>query len=580
MRFTLALLATSAVAVNAGERLPDTTNLCTTDSRWSFKCGTIVYTCNMGDSPKRADLCASQPGSTIQAILDKDMCNKMISAVILDPWGSIEIKCPRSSISDYVCYSDPIKVNTGTGKEAYSEDNCNVTPDAPPVLVIDLEPTLLQVGEETPQTPETPAPAAVEEPVVEVLPVAPEDPSTPDEPPAPEEPATPEEPVDEEPATPEEVAEEPADEEPVAPEEPVTEPTSDSSCSCGPGSTVGSWKCGTTVYYCPHVTTICSNQLQARGAAVKLTEAECATYQSLNLEDKCPVAEKDVEIRPKSLSNMVCYDMNADGSFGSAVKVDSSSCDVCTVADAVTPAPPAVEEPVVKVLPVAPEDPATPEEPTDEDPATPEEPADEEPATPEEPIVPVEPVVEEDCPMEYLALNNGLTLCPSGQSIVMLTGTAGYDGATDANGVGVIYGIELDPTGSTITFKVDNPFADSADIYVKHEIAGNADGFLEPICEEEVAQPACLEADSIVDNTFTVACRSHGYARVYVYFATSDASVLGFTGADAEIDHCCYPPEYDLSTTGIVELVYNIQCACPPTSQERHLLRGSNNKTL
>jgi hypothetical protein len=382
-----------------------------------------------------------------------------------------------------------------------------------------------------------------------------------------------------------------------------------------------------------------------------LTLSECASYQTLSLGDDCLATTNDVDDKVSALSNMVCYDMNEDGSFNSATKYDGSSCDLCQDADASEPVTPleeplSPEEPVVpeeepvtpeeplvpEEVPVVPEEPATPEEPLapEEEPVTPEEPAvpeesevlpeepavpeesevlPEEPAVPEESeVLPEEPAVPEevlfpttaptpkdelvpviadtipvegvptaaadDCPMDYLTVDTGTTACPSPQSIVTLTAIVGYDGLVDAHGEGVIYGIQLDESGSTVSFNVNNPFDDSADVFVKHESLGNVDGFLEPICEEEQALPPCLEADSILDNTFTVACRSTGFAKVYVYFATSDPTVLAFTGEDATIHDCCYPPAYDLSTTGLVEFVYHIDCSCPPMAEGRYL-RGS-----
>jgi hypothetical protein len=104
-----------------------------------------------------------------------------------------------------------------------------------------------------------------------------------------------------------------------------------SSCSCGPGSTVGSWKCGDKIYYCSNVNDIpltdgCGTQPAKNSEFIPLTEAQCATMQTVELGEDCVSAEGE---KVSALSNFVCYNTLADGTLSAGTKVDTSSCDVC-----------------------------------------------------------------------------------------------------------------------------------------------------------------------------------------------------------------------------------------------------------
>jgi len=269
--------------------------------------------------------------------------------------------------------------------------------------------------------------------------------------------------------------------------------------------------------------------MEADGDLVALED--CSEFQKLELGIECPY-----EGEQNSLSNYVCYNMD-----GTAEKVDAQACDECTPISIETD-PPAIET--------------------------------------EPPAIETEPPVEE-CPMDYLDNNNGITYsgCPSSaNSIVTLTASAGYDGDLDVNGVGVIYDILLPTDGSNeVTFKVNNLFETASDVYVRYSafatIGGSVSSFRNYECDEVQAQPACVD-ETYGENSITAACHTQGYTLVYVYFATSDPAVLAFAGEDATIDKCCYPDDYDLTTTGLVELVYKIQCDCPPVAEGR-FLRGS-----
>jgi hypothetical protein len=312
---------------------------------------------------------------------------------------------------------------------------------------------------------------------------------------------------------------------------PTTAPTTDPivvvdpepTCSCGPGMVEGSFKCGTTVYYCPNLNQICSVQPSANSDLVILTQAMCDTYKTLNIGDVCPGDGR-------ALSNMVCYDTDMNG-----VKNDGTECGVCS-----------------GTVPV-----------------------------PEPPQPLPAPETDANCPMDYLNENTGASTCgTSGPSIVTLNAIKGYDNGKDySTGQGMIYGIELDVSGDTVTFKVNNVFGEASDIYVQHEVfavdaAGNAIQFLNAECEAVKTQAPCLATtDPSVYNTFTAACHPQGYAIVYVFFATTDSNVASYGGGAATVPKCCYPDEY-APDTGIVEFAYKIECSCPSSSSQRTLLRG------
>jgi hypothetical protein len=94
------------------------------------------------------------------------------------------------------------------------------------------------------------------------------------------------------------------------------------SCFCGIGSTAGSFKCGTKVYYCASwVDSICANQLSSVPDLIALDDTMCAIYQQLELQDTCPSVNGEGE---SGLSNRVCY----DGNTGS--KTDDEGCTECT----------------------------------------------------------------------------------------------------------------------------------------------------------------------------------------------------------------------------------------------------------
>jgi hypothetical protein len=142
----------------------------------------------------------------------------------------------------------------------------------------------------------------------------------------------------------------------------------------------------------------------------------------------------------------------------------------------------------------------------------------------------------------------------------------------------MIYGITLNGD-NTVSFKVNNIYGANADVYVKHDTFSTAaDGstvhFLNADCAAVKDQPPCIAPTNPIDNEYTAACRSAGYAYVYVYFATTDSAVVEYTGEGAIIPECCYPDDYSATGEGVVQFAYTIYCDCPTSTPARKLLRG------
>ena len=177
--------------------------------------------------------------------------------------------------------------------------------------------------------------------------------------------------------------------------------------------------------------------------------------------------------------------------------------------------------------------------------------------------------------MEYAAEKSGSTVCPaSSGSIVSLLKATGIEDLHDslATGDGVIYGIQLDATGDTVSFQVNNIFAATTDIYVRHDITDDGSTFLHKDCIKISNVAPCMEP---LENSIAATCRNKQYALVHLFFATSDESVV-LSPEDATIPNCCGPDSYDQGTIGVAELLYVIHCSCPNsnTGGRERLLRG------
>lgn len=169
------------------------------------------------------------------------------------------------------------------------------------------------------------------------------------------------------------------------------------------------------------------------------------------------------------------------------------------------------------------------------------------------------------CEESYKVLT-GDTVCPSApEGIVKLIKSS----AELPEGEPVIYDIVLDPpdegsSAHTVSFRVDNPFTNYTDIFVKH-VKKVGDFAMDPTCESMPFTAGCEhEAPTIV-----VGCHEYEgvdpFALVNIYFASNtDSGVMDIgSSGDVTIDKCCKPPAEYETGYGVVEYTFEIQCVCP-----------------
>jgi hypothetical protein len=138
----------------------------------------------------------------------------------------------------------------------------------------------------------------------------------------------------------------------------------------------------------------------------------------------------------------------------------------------------------------------------------------------------------------------------------------------------LIYGIELenakdDNGGRSIKFRVDNPFADEADIFVRYKkkVGQYAN---EPRCKSMPNTKSGCDLDA---PEIEVGCIEfpgvEPFALVDVYFVSKQENSFIKLNAKggAAVEKCCKPPaEYSDDNYGVVKYTYQIQCACPTPS--------------
>lgn len=155
--------------------------------------------------------------------------------------------------------------------------------------------------------------------------------------------------------------------------------------------------------------------------------------------------------------------------------------------------------------------------------------------------------------------NTSDTVCPSSDlDIVKVLSTSGTQPLPPHKDV--FYDIKMDSgddnKGRTLKFKVNNPFDEKADAYVKYGKSVFGHSFLDPKCGPLKGLDSGCDNDA---TEFEVGCRDYDsiepFALVQVYFVSS--AVEGNT----EIDECCYADDED--DRGVVMYTFEIQCACP-----------------
>jgi len=169
------------------------------------------------------------------------------------------------------------------------------------------------------------------------------------------------------------------------------------------------------------------------------------------------------------------------------------------------------------------------------------------------------------CAESYKVLT-GDTVCPSKpEGIVKLLKAS----ADIPEGEPVLYDIILEPptdseSSHTVKFKVDNPFANHTDIFVKH-VKKVGKYAMDPTCESMPFTAGCDHEAPLIE----VGCHEYEgvepFALVNIYFASNtDSMVMDIgSGGDVTIDKCCKPPSDYEAGYGVIEYTFEIQCVCP-----------------
>lgn len=168
------------------------------------------------------------------------------------------------------------------------------------------------------------------------------------------------------------------------------------------------------------------------------------------------------------------------------------------------------------------------------------------------------------CEETYKVLTSE-TACPTKPEGIVKVIKSSHD---MPEGEPILYNIILDePTDDgahTVKFKVDNPFANHTDIFIKH-VKKVGTYALDPVCDKMPFTAGCnFDAPEI-----EVGCHEYDgiepFALVNIYFASdSDSFVLDAGSDDVTIDKCCKPPEEYEAGYGVIEYTFEIQCVCPP----------------
>lgn len=145
--------------------------------------------------------------------------------------------------------------------------------------------------------------------------------------------------------------------------------------------------------------------------------------------------------------------------------------------------------------------------------------------------------------------------------------------AESPEGEPILYGIVIEPpkdlsSAHTVKFKVDNPFANHTDIYIKH-VKKVGKFAMDPTCESMPFTAGCQREAPTIE----VGCHEYNgvapFALVNIYFASNrDSFVQEISTGDVEIDKCCKPPDEYKDGYGIIEYTFEIQCTCPDTIAE------------
>jgi len=158
----------------------------------------------------------------------------------------------------------------------------------------------------------------------------------------------------------------------------------------------------------------------------------------------------------------------------------------------------------------------------------------------------------------------GNDVCDGADIVTLLKSTG--DIGLEAGSQPIIYGITANQApqdndaGLTVRFKVNNPFGNAADVYVKHEKSVFTT-FEDTVCDATMNVDAGCDMEAV---DVEVACHHYPnitpFALVQVYFANSGAGA----NSGAKVDKCCTTPEEEYDD--VVMYTFEIQCECPEGS--------------
>ena len=204
---------------------------------------------------------------------------------------------------------------------------------------------------------------------------------------------------------------------------------------------------------------------------------------------------------------------------------------------------------------------STPNSVTASDPAgveiytTPSPTANPTPQPTEEPVVPDATPVPVGCPA---MTDTRSTKCP-GSDIMEVLESQGQPLPGDA-----IYDIQFLPDSGAhgeVSFKVDNPFVENADIYVEFHQQVGVRGAFDVLCDDFLNIPGCNPGADTIKGA-CIERNGRKFSIVNVYYVSQESSFLA-TPAFVEVPECCEYYDHNDSSYQIAKYTFEIECECP-----------------
>jgi hypothetical protein len=173
------------------------------------------------------------------------------------------------------------------------------------------------------------------------------------------------------------------------------------------------------------------------------------------------------------------------------------------------------------------------------------------------------------CDEETYKVSTSETACPSSnKGVVELVYQSAEIPDVESS---ILYDFVIEPPaiddniGQTIKFKVDNPFADHADIYVR-SLKKVGESAMDPTCDN---MPNTVAGCNPEAREIQVGCHEFpgvdAFAIVDIYFVSNeDSFIIDNAVAGTEVDKCCKPLDaYNEDGYGVIKVTFQIQCTCP-----------------